>query len=124
METIGAWDVYWVMQLDSIVALFESVAVIGGILLFVMLVWAPIFLDRYMVFDKKTAIKVAKFIVTLTSISAAMAAFTPSTKTAAAMIVLPSIANSEAVRREAGDLYAIAKQALSEAAGTTTKSAE
>jgi len=46
-------------------------------------------------------------------------AFLPSTKTAAAMIVLPAlsdIANSETVQREAGELYGIAKDALRELA--------
>lgn len=43
-------------------------------------------------------------------------AFLPSTKTAAAMIVIPAVANNEAIQREAGELYGIAKDALRELA--------
>jgi hypothetical protein len=41
----------------------------------------------------------------------------PSTKTAAAMVVLPAIANNETLHTEAGELYGLAKQALKEAVG-------
>lgn len=43
--------------------------------------------------------------------------FIPSTKTAAAMVVLPAIANNETIKAEASDLYQLAKMGLQKAAG-------
>lgn len=106
---ISAWDIYWVMQLDSIAV----AAVIFGIFLAIGTFIALII--GYCE-DKPEALGAGKKLAGATFAMFAAVAFLPSTKTAAAMIVIPAVANNEAIQREAGDLYAIAKDALRELA--------
>src|SRR5690606_37769141 len=122
-----AWDIYWVMQLDSIGVLLFLIALVSGIATLVLLVWAAMHAeeDRYSWNEGKTEERIAFRVQLLRwakqagGVSAVMiiaASVVPSTKTAAAMIVLPAVANSETVQREAGELYGIAKDALRELA--------
>ena len=130
---ITAWDIYWVMQLDSIavaVALlglgFGAVTVVAGVLGFMDRDLAGIYEDssydegreRYRRYVASGAAKLrmarraAMFCVPILLV----ATFIPSTKTAAMMLVIPAVANNETVQREAGELYGIAKDALRELA--------
>lgn len=115
MEAISPWTVYWILQLDSIsVALGTFVVISLASALFVPLLAGLIFdLDE----DDLRAIlvKVWKPWAVLTLLAMLVGTFLPSTKTAAAIIVLPAIANNESIQREAGDLYDLAKQALRQA---------
>lgn len=106
METISPWTIYWVLQLDNIGNASEMVAFLG--------LFALPFLWGFVLSELKS---LAAFVfavgVTVVWLAVATAAiFLPSTKTAAAMFVIPAIANNETIQREAGDLYGLAKQAL------------
>lgn len=107
---ITAWDVYWVMQLDSIAALFFGLAIVGACVAVIAGIatlcedWRP---------KKSLAVVYSCALVAVTL----AAALTPSSKTAAAMIVLPAIANNETLHAEAGKLYELAKKALADAVG-------
>lgn len=111
---ISAWNVYLVMQLDSIVVAAFGMAVILGIAAIICTIVAAIAgaegepLAPRMARATKS-VSAAFFVAVLAS------ALLPSTKTAAAMIVLPAMANNETLKREADDLYGLAKQALKEA---------
>lgn len=118
---ISAWDVYWVMQLDSISGLFEWIAWLS-VPVTVGLAWIGALISDIgsnQTDDEKIlwarAVQWIKRTAALGIACAVTASFIPSTKTAAAMIVLPSIANNETLHREAGELYGLAKQALKEA---------
>ena len=123
---VSAWDVYWVMQLDSI-SCGLSILSIGGLLVAAALTIAnaasrydtdmfPSLCDRE---ERKASwavrAKARKRVLAVALTLFVINSFVPSTKTAAAMVVLPAIANNQTLQREAGELYGIAKQALKEA---------
>lgn len=116
---ISAWDIYWVMQLDSIGTILFMFAVLGiiggGLLQITRLVAASDENDAGAATFVRLTRATPYFL--MAAIAAAIAnGFLPSTKTAAMMVVVPRIANNEAIQREAGDLYGIAKDALRELA--------
>jgi hypothetical protein len=106
---ISAWDIYWVMQLDTIGGAAAFAAFLG--LMLTMFAWAA-WVDKGI----RTPITLPVIVTVLWLPIVAAAIFIPSTKTAAMMVVVPRIANNEAIQREAGDLYGIAKDALRELA--------
>ena len=128
---IDAWDIYWVLQLDSINCVLGISAMVAaffsGITIFLGFEYSKENPDSWngMAYKAEAQKKLERsagllslgkrtlFLVAMPLIAAF--ALTPSTKTAAAMIVVPAIANNEAIQREAGDLYDLAKQALAEA---------
>lgn len=115
---ISPWEIYWVMQLDSIGAATRVLAVISALVAAaVWMVAGFMAMDAYGDDDKAAAKKFAAYGFK-PGIAAGVllfaSAFIPSTKTAAAMFVIPAIANNEAIQREAGDLYQLAKDGLRE----------
>lgn len=106
---ISAWDIYWVMQLDTIGMAMGTISVFG--LIVVAVVWGAAACEIRRLWGYLVAVAVTGvwFVCLLAAI------FLPSTKTAAAMFVIPAVANNETIQKEAGDLYKLAKQALREA---------
>jgi hypothetical protein len=109
---MNAWTIYWILQLDTL----GIASVIGAFFL-----WIPTAFIYFHSQDKETerplpSILLAAAFSFAWLLSVASAIFLPSTKTAAAMVVLPAIANNERIQHEAGDLYQLAKQALANAA--------
>jgi len=124
---ITAWQIYWVMQLDSIGGALVAVAAIAGAAAVVLWIGGAIekacsnTLPELDISKREAARgaamhRAAKPMTWLAAVLILVNAFIPSTKTAAAMIVLPAVANNEAIQREAGELYGIAKDALRELA--------
>jgi len=108
-DVITAWNIYWVMQLDSINrSIIVLMVVAGAASLISAMIGSIEDVPAAVSFSKKAA---AAFVGCIL-----LGALTPSTKTAAAMIVLPAVANNQAIQREASDLYGIAKDALREIA--------
>lgn len=127
---MNAWTIYWILQLDSINGLAGIVAILSAIAFIILFVgkkisadFAEIWADspghpeykRY-VAKERAATRALKPAAVCLAVFATVSAFLPSTRTAAAMVVLPAIANNETVQREAGDLYQLAKEALRNAA--------
>lgn len=106
---IDAWDIYWVLQLDAINTAAITLTVLGA---------AAVFIAWLAHFDPGTRLSIAVPMVLTPAwmLVFALAVFLPSTKTAAAMFVIPAIANNEAIQNEAGELYDLAKDALRQAA--------
>lgn len=103
---ITAWQIYWVMQLDDIRIFIRFV--FGGLAVGIV-AFSPFWLDEedWHVAVKRTAIG--------TLLMLFLSVMIPSTKTAAAMIVLPAITSDkviETVTPEARELYELAKDAL------------
>lgn len=132
MNTISAWDIYWVMQLDSINLLMTIILFFAGG--FCICLWFSATMDadcskihpesaisKQQASDAVTKFSAAKRIATFALPLALIVAFLPSSKTAAAMYVIPAIANNETLRSEAGDLYKLAKEALKQAVGSEEK---
>lgn len=111
-----AWQVYWVMQLDSIgIGLFffgAAFLAAAGLIL------------KVSEYDEEPAFKPAGICFAIGLLILMGDAFLPSTKTAAAMVVLPAITSESAtaaVAPEVRELYDLAKDALKHAAGKDAK---
>ena len=131
-EVISAWDVYWVMQLDSISVLISGLLAVSAVvcagLFLVQAVhagedcwsWNEGSIQERKEFRRTIRGHGARALVAAMFFALA-SALTPSSKTVAAMLILPAIANNETIQREAGDLYGLAKEALREAVGGDEK---
>jgi hypothetical protein len=119
---VSPFEVYLVMQLDSINALFgllagASALLAGGWLFIVAM--STDFDFQASKEEKKVRLDAAKkfsFRTFLFGVACLVAAaFLPSTKTAAAMILIPALTSKEVVEpvaTEAKELYGLAKEAL------------
>jgi hypothetical protein len=111
---MNSFSLYLILQLDSIGATLTVIsiivalatAVIALVAFFAMIEGADEILAKALVYTKKGAIAAL--------ILFGVNAFLPSSKTAAVMVVLPAVANNENIQREAGELYQIAKQGLTD----------
>jgi hypothetical protein len=125
---LSAWDIYLVMQLDAIgfFSLMVTIALAGIAVSSFISIWrnqdfAEIYEDspecksyqKYMA-SANSSNKLAWRTFPVAIVFALISALLPSSKTAAAMLILPAIVNNEAIQQEAGDLYRLAKQGLSE----------
>lgn len=105
---ISPWQIYWVMQLDTIgtaagFCAFFGIAVVG-------------FFWFGAIESDGEEIKFWMKLASLVSFGwigiLLVAIFLPSSKTAAAMVVIPAIANNEKFQSEASELYELAKDGL------------
>lgn len=103
---ISPWEIYLVMQLDTITSAATLVSFLGATALIFMWVWIAEESEGF------TARLIGAALTGMWGVCVVVAIFLPSSKTAAAMIVIPAIANNEQFRDEAGDLYRLAKQGL------------
>lgn len=132
METVSPWTVYWILQLDSIGASL-SVLSIGGLLAASLLTifgaMNKSFSNSYPehISSKRERAsgeamhRLARILAAIVIPLFLINSLLPSTKSMAAIIVVPAIANSEMIRSEAGDLYDLAKQALAKAVAPEEK---
>lgn len=105
---VSPFDVYLVMQLDSIGSMFLFFALVGSFVAVVLCLFGSI--------EEEPAVlswgrKVAAFAILSTLASGLL----PSSKTAAAMILIPALTSEEVVApvsAEARELYGLAKAAL------------
>lgn len=134
---ITPWEIYWVLQLDSFSSAFGLAALVTAIA-FVVLFAVSVFwsldsaanwcseefklnAERHQAAApnlRKIAMRLLMFAFLPIFI---VAVALPSTKTAAAMIIVPEIVNSPTIQHEAGDLYKLAKEALSNAIAPAPK---
>jgi hypothetical protein len=114
MSGLSAWDVYMVMQLDCIRS-----AVGSFVFIFFVGVIVSAFIGGHLYIDLgkglKSFIPVSVLLLLFFGTLGAQA-FIPSSKTAAAMCMLPQIANSKMITedmpKELSEMYPLAKQAL------------
>ncbi len=133
MAEISAWDIYWVLQLDSIGAAVFVLAGLfaGGAFGLALTGYFNLENSRVMpelptsqreAVEGKRQLRAAKAFAFVAIPFVALSALIPSSKTAAAMYVIPAVANNETLRKEAGELYGLAKDALKDAIGHEEKS--
>lgn len=115
MDAISPWTIYWVMQLDSIGVAVGHMSFVGAFIL--LLAWVYLVAEA----DSLAGYIAASAATLVWLVVLAAAIFLPSTKTAAAMFVIPAVANNQTIQREAGELYDLAKQALRSAADLPKK---
>lgn len=120
---ISSWTVYLVMQLDSISSGLTFLTCLGLSVVAVSILWNAISKADANEFPSITDVDARKvqwvsrdkwrnrtlvFVLPLFFINMLI----PSSKTAAAMLVIPAIANNAKFRAEASDLYDLAKKGL------------
>ena len=113
--TISPFTVYLVMQADSIKTVAVGFATITGFAAVITTVF------KYFGRDQLTESEVAAMdkwqprVAMATVALAVLAAALPPTKTLAAMIIVPAIANSDAIQKDVPEIYELAKDRLKEA---------
>ena len=122
---ITPFEIYLVLQMDDVKDGLTVLCALTGLTAFFALFVATIGCSHDSwntqdTRDKKDilriqAIKWFKSTLVVAALSALAATLLPSTKTLAAMLVIPAIANNETVQQEASELYKMAKEALKEA---------
>jgi len=103
---ISPWTIYLIGQADNLQQLFVAITVVGCVICFIMgLVCVvtdgevnPFMGSRPLLF----------FAVALAIIGLTLATLTPSSKTLAAMYIIPKIANNEQLQKDGGDIYKLA----------------
>lgn len=123
---ISPWEIYLVLQLDTIGTTLGVTSALLGVSALVAGLWGGFeksmsnsFPELEMSKRERAngdrlhgwAKRLAIFAVPILALNALL----PSSKTAAAMIIIPAIANNETIQKEAADLYGLAKEALTEA---------
>lgn len=117
-----AWDVYWVMQADSVRWSFAAIAVLLGI---VTLSTAFCAADEDEPEDvRASSNRISWMALFGLFVVAVCGMMYPTTKTMAAMYVLPKLANNEQLQQDAGDVYELAIQAIKEQLQTKGESHE
>lgn len=131
MEIINPWVLYLILQLDSIKAalvgptLLAGCVAVGGIIISCVLYAAGREnCDDDMVRMSRAGLKYGIAACVLFGILVTVEGLLPSTKNAAAIAIIPAIANSTVVQEEAGELYGLAKEAMKNLAGTKPKENE
>ncbi len=132
---ISPAKIYFVMQLDSVSAGLAFITCLGFAVVGVSIVWNALSkadADAFPSITDREARKVQwqsrdkwrnrilAFILPLFFINMII----PSSRTAAAMIVIPAIANNERFQAEASDLYDLAKQGLKKIVATDDEKPE
>jgi hypothetical protein len=123
---ITPWEIYWVLQLDSLRGCLLAFVIIGATAAIIFAVVGAFerSSSHYkpgLEMSKREAarsiieLRWARRLACVTIPLCFLMALIPSTKTAAAMFVVPAIVNNKAIQHEAGDLYQLAKEALREA---------
>lgn len=132
MAVISPWAIYWILQLDSIGSALTMVGIAASFIAVALGINAFFNRDMAEVYEDSTypegkakhasliaksdsALRVFKRLAPVAGILLLASAFVPSTKTAAAVVIIPTVANNETIQREAGDLYKLAKDALADA---------
>lgn len=113
---MSAWTIYLILQLDNIVNMFTAASiillaytVIGFIAIFASAADADASDEEFSATIASARIKKTGIIGVLCLV---LAVFLPSSKTAAAIYLIPAIANNETIQQEAAELYSLAKEAL------------
>jgi hypothetical protein len=120
---MSAWTIYWVMQLDSIGSYTTFLTLAIGAALVLLTIFGAMNRHLSNTFPELDVSKqerssgemmhrIARRLIAPFLIISAVATFIPSSRTAAAVVILPAITNNEQIKKEAGDLYGLAKQAL------------
>jgi hypothetical protein len=127
VRMVSAWDVYWVMQLDSISAGAGFLAFLSGAGMAILWAWGGFLKSDACDYGEeswryKKGVQLGKALhkwaLALTAVHAlafATAVLLPSSKTAAAMLVVPALTSDQVIEpatAEARELYGLAKQAL------------
>lgn len=107
---MDALTVYLVLQADVFRSFFAMLSIVSFLLIIPLLL---------VIADNACDYKKGKRLLTIWGVvvfgACIITSALPSTRTLAAMIVLPELVNNEQIQNEAGELYGLAKEALKQA---------
>lgn len=108
---ISAWQVYLVMQMDNFISAFVVISLLSVLaIIFIFFAFEDVHPN-----EAAKIIKMIKILACVGILSSIPPIFMPSTKTLAAMLILPAITSDktlETVTPEAKELYSLAKDTL------------
>lgn len=132
MEIINPWTLYLILQADSIKSGLGFISLwailISGAMVLLWVVYIMICsMQAASIYNVRTADEykasraaalrkwwVVALAVVISGMVSLLNALLPSTKSAAMLLVIPALANSEVVQTEARELYDLAKQGLAD----------
>lgn len=116
-EIVTASDIYWISRLDDVRSLLFVLAGVASLAALIMLVHT----DCNISFDEEkdrrqraAGFKMVKQVAAIGVLCGAAGVFTPSTRDAVAMVVVPKIANNQDVQGLGSDVVKVARQWLDE----------
>lgn len=123
--TISPFALYLILQLDSIKQGLEAL-IVGMFIVTIATLLVAVFRCDFKREEKQKEIwaqhmPYVKGCAAVMLLSLVTNTLVPSTKSMAAIVVVPAIVNNETVQQEAGELYDLAKQALAKAVATEPK---
>lgn len=119
MMEISPWLIYWLMQLDSICNFVDFISVIGTLILIVLFVFRTVWKTRIhydddceVAYNATTLLN--KLLCITIPLFVLINVFIPSTKTVAAMILIPPIINNEQVQQIPDDILTFVRSVIKE----------
>jgi hypothetical protein len=112
---MSGWTIYWIGILDNLSFVFTAISVLS---LIVLVIWAMIKCITSSTDDEvcnaftKATSGITCCCKILLFVCVPLAAITPSSKTAAAIYILPKIVNNETIKTESEEIYSLGKQWL------------
>ena len=107
---ITGWDIYWIMQLDTIIGLLGTVCAVS--LIIAMAIFFTAAREGSSDELRDAALKPFLWLLGIAAFFGLAASMVPSTKTAAMMYAIPAIVNNEELQDEAKEVYGLAKEGL------------
>lgn len=114
---ISPWEIYLVMQLDSFNVITCIAWMMMAACMLISLIIMALNIDCYSRSETQAyagSKKIIKWLAGPLVFFLALNTILPSSKTAAAMIVIPAVLNNQSVQVEAKELYTLAKQGFAE----------
>lgn len=113
-------DIYWLTRLDGINDLFSALAILAFVISIIGLIAGCIYVSMSWTEDErdggKAVLSMSFKTAIVATVLATLAVLTPTTKEAAAIIVIPKVANSESVQQLGDGIIDLANQWLKELA--------
>ncbi len=122
MEQLSGWEVYLIMQADSVRLLLGiSVGVLSIAAIALSVVAGVTTLNPADKREERAAPELRRFAIRYAmlplSVSVVASCVMPSTKTLCAIYVVPAIVNNEELRTDGGEIYELAVERLKDALG-------
>ena len=121
MNTISAWDIYWITRLDNLSTTFALTAALCGFVVFFGLMYSVIELEDE---ERRGWLRKIFGVAIFGALMVIGGVLTPSTKEMCAIIVLPRVVNNQDVQVLGADLPKLARAWLEELMPKTTDKAK
>jgi len=108
---IDGWTIYWITRLDAVDAWLTGTLIVFALMTAVGAMISLLWVIEYEKWPRFGTRGLSVGVVLCLLLSVAIV-FVPTTKEAAAIVVIPAVANNETVQGEVSELYTLAKEWL------------